>query len=700
MKSLIGVESSQLETTASERRATLLIALGVLLVSVPIFVWGSTEMTPNPFLIASGAGGVFVVEVFLAFAFLTHTQLSGSRFSLIFGIACAAPAITVLPWFLLDAAVMSEVDTGLGNTLRLLGKAEFLALVVIGFEVRRRDSQAAVDRKRVFTVVGWASAAVLAVSLLLGLPIAAGWESAAAIQFGIAALASLIAVVGPLMMLKGWGQADRLQTTMFLVVVAVGLGALSASIYSDPWTLGWYANRIINAVAAFVALLLVMVVSRRLEVDRYNRIEELDKLRQEQQRHYDRLWEISRTDDLTQLATRPVLIEEIRRCLAESRNSVLVLVDLDGFKGINDRYGHAAGDALLQNLAERLRANGRPEDICARMGGDEFAIFLHDAEDLASVHRRLEQIVRGLSAPVDWEHTQLTVTASAGYTVLSADDQDEQLAMYRADVALYGAKAQGGNRVVRFRHAGPTMFDVLDAAVCPHQQQRLVLYYQPVRSLSGGQVHHYEALLRLRDIDGSVRSASDLLQMFGEHGRMGEIGHRVLDQVMLDLSSSLLQVGRISINLSSQELVDPLLLDRLLNGDIAAHRNQIILEVDEANVRGDEVAEIVRSLKSGGYAVAVDNFGSGGGNLIMLDHISPVLVKLSSDFSVHAGGLQAGARRLRIAADVIRELGALSVIKGLETEQESWMANATGVDLAQGLLLGAPLAPANLSLAD
>ena len=122
--------------------------------------------------------------------------------------------------------------------------------------------------------------------------------------------------------------------------------------------------------------------------------------------------------------------------------------------------------------------------------------------------------------------------------------------------------------------------------------------------------------------------------------------------------------------------------------------------MDEANVRGDEVAEIVRSLKSGGYAVAVDNFGSGGGNLIMLDHISPVLVKLSSDFSVHAGGLQAGARRLRIAADVIRELGALSVIKGLETEQESWMANATGVDLAQGLLLGAPLAPANLSLAD
>ena len=150
MKSLIGVESSQLETTASERRATLLIALGILLVSVPIFVWGSTEITPNPFLIATGAGGVFVVEVFLAFAFVTHTQVSGSRFSLIFGIACAAPAITVLPWFLLDAAVMSEVDTGLGNTLRLLGKAEFLALVVIGFEVRRRAPQATVDLKRVF----------------------------------------------------------------------------------------------------------------------------------------------------------------------------------------------------------------------------------------------------------------------------------------------------------------------------------------------------------------------------------------------------------------------------------------------------------------------------------------------------------------------------------------------------------------------
>jgi diguanylate cyclase (GGDEF)-like protein/PAS domain S-box-containing protein len=410
-------------------------------------------------------------------------------------------------------------------------------------------------------------------------------------------------------------------------------------------------------------------------------------------------------DPLTKLANRALLRDRLAHAIARRRREpsplAVVVIDLDNFKAVNDTLGHGIGDELLVAVAERLGGLIRPGDTVAHIGGDEFAMLLDGSgtEELAGV---AERILGAFRTPFAAGGSEIFVSASVGGAVSGIGRSVDEL-LRDADLAMYSAKAAGRNRYEVFapaRHGGQLRrleraTDLRRAA----ENDEFFLEFQPVISLSTGEVASVEALVRWRHPRLGVIPPGEFIPLAEETGLMVPIGSWVLRaacEQMHRWEATLPRATRfpMAVNVSPQQLRETGFVEEV--GEILrlAHLppSRLTLEVTESAMVHDlvTVRERLERLRVSGVRVALDDFGSGYSSLGYLRGLPLDVVKIDRVF---VGDLDLDPETPSLIASIVRLLQALDldiVAEGVETSAQLEHVRALGVDWVQGFLLSPP----------
>jgi diguanylate cyclase (GGDEF)-like protein len=410
-------------------------------------------------------------------------------------------------------------------------------------------------------------------------------------------------------------------------------------------------------------------------------------------------------DGLTQLANRGLFGESVNARLAAtppSKRSVVMFVDLDDFKFVNDMYGHPAGDAMLVEVAARLQACTRASDLTARLGGDEFAILLDDAPDLANAERVAGRIAEILGEPFAIADIQTHVSASigiaAGYRGNSAEDL-----LRHADVAMYSAKAAGKGRWVVFK---PSMLKTVRSRHDVGAELQLAvdrgefkLRFQPVVSLESGGIVGAEALVRWNHPTRGEVGPDDFIGTAEDNAMIVPIGRWVLADACREAASwSRIQADGapwIAINLSARQLLHPTLLDDV-SAALAASGlspSSLILEVTETVLLHDADAaiEVLSKLRAKGIQIALDDFGTGYSSLSYLHRFPIDILKIAQGF---VDVDDANDERWILAQAIIslgKALGLKVIAEGVERRAQVQRLKSAGCEFGQGFFFARPL---------
>ncbi len=411
-------------------------------------------------------------------------------------------------------------------------------------------------------------------------------------------------------------------------------------------------------------------------------------------------------DPLTGLANRVLFVDRLAHALARRGSRVAVLfLDLDDFKVVNDRYGHAHGDELLRQVAERVRGCLRPADTPARMGGDEFAILLEDADGplLMDVS---ERIVAAFTDPFTVSGSEVRVKGSLGVATNSAGDESAEDLLRNADVAMYTAKTSGKGRFASFEpemHAEMlkrhSLKEELEAAV---ERDEFVVQYQPITRLVSGETLALEALVRWEHPQRGRMAPSEFIPLAEETGLIVPIGRIVLTkacQLARDWSDAHPERPPINIhvNASAAELQEPDLLEAVTRAIESARirPDQLVIEITESLLISDAPVSIARldELRRVGVRLALDDFGTGYSSLSYLRWLPLDIVKMDKSFVSWAGHGGRGAAFARTIADLAHTLGLDVVAEGIETEEQLEAMRELGCEMGQGYWFAPPAEP-------
>ena len=457
------------------------------------------------------------------------------------------------------------------------------------------------------------------------------------------------------------------------------------------WLLGRPSDVMLGVVA--VTLLASVVTSQTLLAFENARL--IEQASQDADLFRDR----ATRDALTGLPNRGEFTGRVERALTTAgRGNVAVLfVDLDGFKDVNDSFGHAIGDELLIEAAGRLAAEVRHNDVVGRFGGDEFVALLADCTEARALEIA-ERLRAALSMPYRIGHRDVVVSASIGLARPEADD-DAESALRNADLALYRAKESGRDRVSVYE---PTMHSNvlrrLDMAArlrsaLAHDQ--LSLAYQPIVDLRTGTVYAMEALLRFGDSDLAGWDVAEVIEAAEESGLVIPVGGWVLDAAVSTLAGWIRDGHdiRMSGNVSARQ-VEAELFARQVNNALLCHgvpASALVLEITEHQLVRDVEAshtELAR-LRSLGVRISLDDFGTGYSSLAYLPRLPLDGLKIDRSLVSRVGGARDTVPSvLRLGRDL-----ALSVVaEGVETVEQLVLLRSAGCTLGQGFLF-APALP-------
>jgi len=410
-------------------------------------------------------------------------------------------------------------------------------------------------------------------------------------------------------------------------------------------------------------------------------------------------------DGLTQLANRSLFRENVDARLAATVHgdrSVVMFVDLDDFKFVNDTYGHEAGDAMLVEVARRLNLCTRGSDLTARLGGDEFAILVDDGADLSNAERVAQRITDSIGQPFMLGDIQTHAAASIGIAAGRQGDSAEDL-LRQADVAMYSAKAAGKGRWAIYK---PSMLkSVRSRHDAGEELRRAVelgefeLRYQPVVSLDSGAILGAEALLRWNHPTRGEVGPDDFIGAAEEGATIVPIGRWALDEACRQAtrwgSSDDSAAPWVAVNLSARQLLHPTLPDDV-RGAIARSGlmpERLVLEVTESVLLHDADAAIavISDLRALGIRVALDDFGTGYSSLSYLHRFPIDILKIASGFV--GVGDRSDARWILTEAIISlgKALGLQVVAEGVERRDQVQRLKSVGCELAQGFFFARPL---------
>lgn len=432
----------------------------------------------------------------------------------------------------------------------------------------------------------------------------------------------------------------------------------------------------------------------------------------------EQLRQAARTDGLTLLPNRAVVLDQIRAAIARVRtepsyNFAVLFMDFDRFKQVNDTLGHAAGDELLRQIAQRLQESLRPRDamawpgdasqMAARIGGDEFVVVLDDFRagmDAQVVATRLLDV---LAQPYYMGTHRVNSTVSIGIVTQehAADDADSVLR--DADIAMYEAKRQGRNCVVIF---DPLMRKRVRDDVSLENDLRqallndeLSVVYQPLVDLGTGELSGVEALARWRHPVRGMVSPVEFIPLAEATGLIGQVGFLVLQTACREFAEmqALLGTeapGTIAVNLSRAQLRQPGLAAQVLEV-LRAHAlapAQLILEVTESLAAQDEVVQAtLLDIQALGVALSLDDFGTGYSSLSCLHELPVNMVKIDRSFVSQAQTSDYHRVLIEATIRMAQTLGLSTVAEGIETVEQAALMKALGCGKGQGYLYSRPL---------
>jgi len=410
-------------------------------------------------------------------------------------------------------------------------------------------------------------------------------------------------------------------------------------------------------------------------------------------------------DALTGLPNRTLLHDRLAHILRlmerDASSLALLLLDLDRFKEVNDTLGHQAGDALLRQVAARMRDAVRSSDTVARLGGDEFAVLLPGAERDGAV-QAAQTLRAALVAPMTVEGQTVHVGASIGIAVTPTHGHEAAVLLRHADVAMYIAKRAGsGYAVYDPRHDGYSTGRLmreaeLRQALATHE---LVLHYQPLVDLRTGQTTGVEALVRWTHPTHGLLAPDAFIPLAEQTGLIVPLTRWVLEQAVAQ-QATWARMGRplaVAVNLSVRTLHDERLPETLawLLRRSAIAPEQVTLEITESVLMADpaQAHAVLTRLSALGVRVAIDDFGTGYSSLAYLKQLPVDAVKIDKSFVQSMGATEAtkDTAIVRSIIELGHNLGLMVVAEGIE-DRETWAhVRALGGDVAQGYYLSRPL---------
>jgi len=426
-----------------------------------------------------------------------------------------------------------------------------------------------------------------------------------------------------------------------------------------------------------------------------------------------RIHRLAYYDALTHLPNRTLFQDRLHTALqsAERQKSwvVLMFLDLDRFKPINDSLGHAAGDRMLKEMATRLLGCVAEDDTVARMGGDEFTLLLQPRVSREMALNRAihvaEQILASLVRPFVLEGREFFVTASIGIALSPQDGNELSQLMKNADTAMYHAKERGKNNFQFYQaDMNASALERLELeSDLRHalDQNEFVLYYQPQFSGDGKRLTGAEALLRWRHPRRGLVPPGDFIPVLEELGLVVDVGDWVIDEACRQLKTwhqNKVRVPKVSVNISARQFSDGQLGTRIATilKETGLPPACLELELTESILMREvnEALQILASLKNLGLSIAVDDFGTGYSSLNYLKQFPIDVLKIDRTF---VDGLPSGEQDAQIARAIIAMAHSLNlavIAEGVETHEQLDFLREHGCDEVQGYLFGRPM-PAN-----
>ncbi|HVY42980.1 MAG TPA: EAL domain-containing protein [Hyphomicrobiaceae bacterium] len=421
----------------------------------------------------------------------------------------------------------------------------------------------------------------------------------------------------------------------------------------------------------------------------------------EQRRNEARIAHMAHHDALTDLPNRVFMRRRMEQALADvSEHSPLAVLclDLDRFKLVNDTLGHPVGDALLQAVADRLRACVRQCDTAARLGGDEFAVLQVGASQPFGAKALATRLIDAISAPYVINEHQVLIGVSVGVALAPRDAVDPNLLFMQADMALYRAKAEGRGVYCFFEREMDERMQArralemdLRAAVINGEFE---LYYQPIINVDRNEPSGFEALLRWRHPQRGIIQPSEFMPVAEETGFMIPVGEWVLQEAC-EQAAKWPEHFKVAINLSPAQLRATTLLPAVFNAiamsGIAPSR--VELEITEAALleQTESVLKTLRQLQNVGIKIALDDFGAGRSSLGHLRRFPFNKIKIDRSFvsSLSVDG-DVGLAIVRAVAQMGTSLGMVMTAEGVETEEQLKSVRAEGCTEVQGFIFGPP----------
>lgn len=412
--------------------------------------------------------------------------------------------------------------------------------------------------------------------------------------------------------------------------------------------------------------------------------------------HYDPL-----TDIPNRILFRDRLEHMLNLANRDKTAFALMFVDLNGFKQVNDNFGHDAGDAIIRTCAERLSSCMRRSDSVARVGGDEFTLLLSHIDSHTDVAHIAEKIIALIAEPSDINGYEVVVGCSIGIAVYPQAGRDADTLLKNADMAMYKAKQDEGSSFCFFTDAMNKtvrrqlrMESNLRKAL---KKNQFFLQYQPRIDLETQQIVALESLLRWDSPDAGVLNASEFIGAAEDTGLITAIGYWAIRQACRDLKEIHARFGRqitMAVNLSMRQFKDDRLVHEIASifEDLEIQAGDIEFELTESSfMENIELMSLcMRPLAFFGINFALDNFGTGSSSFLHLQRLPISTVKLASRLMVE---LQRNASDRRLVAAMINlahNLGKLVVAEGVETlEQKDWL-QAAGCDQMQGYYFAPP----------
>ena len=463
---------------------------------------------------------------------------------------------------------------------------------------------------------------------------------------------------------------------------------------------------------AGTAFLMVLIDRwRRRHADQCEALLQQTRLNAQLREEKGAVYQLASYDHLTGLPNRMLFSELANSHLSRTRRShapfVMMFLDLDHFKLINDTLGHRIGDLLLHGVAQRLSNSVREADIVARLGGDEFVVLLTELESIDDVARVANKLIEEVGRPMQIEEHELEMRPSIGIAVHPRDGLDLDALMRNADSAMYEAK-RAGRACFRFYDPSLNSRSMLQADLSKRFRRAIlgdefVLHYQPRISLNGYRITSLEALIRWQHPERGLVFPGEFIDYAEQEGLVVELGNWVLRETCRQIAAWLaegINVVPVAINVSPKQLRDQTFVNyiREVVGDYGIPANLLEIEITERCVVEDfeRPRQALEALSELGLKIALDDYGTGFSSLSFLKRLPINVIKIDRSFISDIRNQSNDAAIVASTIALGHNLGLTVIAEGVETREQLIYLRAAGCDEVQGYYFQKPVPAADI----